>query len=210
MDKQSSLVGIGAALAANEAAFAGLRHAGKKQAPQLLGTGIDLGKNFNRIGPKREGSLRNLLGNKQMAPYDAGQQIGFRSAYMEPDKQYRFIQKTIGMGAARAKRLEESGEKVKDPVLNALKQYNVGKGTKETPVSKFLKKNPAQAGRYGLNEKYTSNFIAVPGALFDHRMAVRPILREVKKDSRFANLDQKMQGGKLTQKPFNFLKDYYD
>lgn len=210
MKKEASLVGLGAALAANEAAFAGLKFAGKKSAPNLLDTGIKLGEKAKRMNPNTEGSLRNLLGSKQLAPYDAGQKIGIRMKYMDEPRKNRFLEKTVGMGAARAKRLEAETGKVKDPILKSLAERKEGKGTGDSAVNRFLQRNPAEIGKYGLKEKYTSNFLAAPGAFLDHRMAVRPILREYKKGTKFQSLDSKMQQQEVTKKPFNFLKEYYD
>lgn len=178
-EKQASVTGFLASLAAGEAAMHGLATLGKKHNANLLNTGIELGQKGRVMNPYTETLSRNILGNKQLAPYDAGVAIGKRLQGRTPEEQERLLNKTVGMGVARKNRLTAEGQKVKDPVLNALDNYQIGTDRHSPLLNSFLQKGSKPDTESLKVDKAIANAATLPGALVDFRAAARPLMRGV-------------------------------
>lgn len=212
MKKQSSLLGIATAAAAMEAGAKGLQSFGKARDADLFSAGVDLAREGKRINPFVEKNVRNLLGNKQFAPYQAGNAVGKRMSTMDDARANRFLDKSVGMAVARKDRLISEGipEKNISPVLRAAENYQTGKDRHHPTFNRFLRMNPKTSDPTML-ETVLSNATTAPAALIDSRALIRPALRGAentapyqKMKNRFIDTDPKRK------KVYDLTRSYID
>lgn len=211
--KTASLTAIAAGLLGAEATVRGVNQFGKARNANLLSAGITLGQKGERMHPYTETVSRNLLGTKQMQPYEAGKQIGARMQKMEPEKQERFLGKVVGMGSARKDRLlKETGKDPKSPVLNALESYQQGKDRHHPLFQKVITRHSKPDN--GTTPKLTTlaaSASTLPASIIDSRYALRPMLRTVEKQPVVSNTQKKLfpQDTKRA-KAYQLVRDYID
>lgn len=209
-EKKASLTGFLAALAAGEAVVEGISHMGRVHGPNLLRTGIELGSKGEKMNPYKETFARNLLGNRQLSPYEAGQAIGSRMQNMPPDQQERFLNKVVGMGSARKDRLVAEKEKV-PAVLNALEGYQVGKDQSAPGLNNFLLKGSKPIDKNTKVQTAISNTLSMPGALLDFRAAARPIVRAAETKPKVQQYTQKIAPDNTKRKKiYDITRNYID
>lgn len=209
--KQASLLAAAGAVATAEATMKGLSRLGKQHDASLLRAGVELGSQGRKMNPYTENISRNVLGNKQLAPYDAGLAIGKRMQPMEPGRQERFLNKVVGMGSARKDRLVSEGQKIKDPVLNALENYQVGRDLKSPGVNKFLLKGSRPIDNSDLKHQVAANAATIPAALLDSRAVIRPALRAAEKTPAFQALSSRvLPEDSKRKKVYSTVRDYID
>lgn len=209
--KKATVTGFLAGLAATEAAAEGLKVYGRNRGANFLNAGIELGQKGERMNPFTESMSRNLLGNRQVLPYEAGLEIGGRMKNMEPERSERFLNKVIGMGAARKQSMEEVGQKVKDPVLNAIDQYQIGQDRAAPLFQSTIMKGSKPQESNALAGKIVANTASVPLGLVDFRAAARPALRTAERHP----VGQKVQKqlfpeGTKREKTYNAVRNYID
>jgi hypothetical protein len=211
IQKEASLVGLGLGIAATEAAAEGLKHFGRARGANFLDAGIQLGQKGEKMNPYTEGMARNLFGNKQLAPYDAGLEIGSRMKNMEPERGERFLNKAVGMGSARKERLEAAGEKVKNPVLNALDKYQIGADRSHPLFQSTIMKGSKPKEANPLLGELGATATSAPLALADVRSIVRPALRAAEKNPSIQKTQTKLfPEGTKREKTYNVIRDYID
>lgn len=210
MKKQASIAALAGTLIAGEAAMKGLQRLGTSRDVNLFSAGVDLAGKGNRMNPIKEKMVRNVLGNKQIAPYEAGKAVGNRMIGMEPERANRFLHKTVGMGTARKQRLEDTGAKT-DPVLRAMERYQTGDDHHNKLTNSFLTSLSRKGNTSSPLENIASNVATAPGALLDWRVAGRPVMRTVEKTApfqkaknRFIDVDAKRS------KVYDGVRDYID
>jgi hypothetical protein len=176
-----------------------------------LDAGIQLGRNGEKVHPFTESLSRNLLGKKINTPYDAGLAIGNRMQPMDPERQERFLNKTIGMGAARKQSLLDQGKKVKDPVLNAIDAWQIGKDRHHETFQSLLTKG-------GIPQDEKRNLAALGGhalsavaAPLDSRVIARPAVRKVESLPAVQEIKSRLfPMGTIREKGYNFVRDQID
>lgn len=211
LKKEASITAMVLGTAATEAAAEGLKLFGKNRGANFLSAGIELGQKGERMNPYTEGMARNLLGNKQVSPYDAGMKIGGRMKEMDPERSERFLNKTIGMGAARKERLEDAGEKVKDPVLNAIDNYQIGKERHHPLFQSALMKGSKPQDSNPMIGNLAATATSAPLALADFRSVARPVMRAAEKNPAVQKTQTKLFPlGTKREKTYNVIRDYID
>lgn len=212
MNKKASLLGWAGTFAAAEATAQTLSHLARDRSSNLFGAGVELGSKGEKIHPYKETISKNLFGRKQLNPYEAGLGVGKRMQEMDPDRQERFLNKVVGMGSARKDRLElETGKKVKDPILNALEGYQMGKDRKHGLFQSILTKGSVPAESSSTLANLAANATTVPTGVVDSRFALRPAIRAVETQPKMMNLQKRwFPEGTKRHKLFNTARDYID
>lgn len=213
LDKQASLLGFAGALAAGEAMMKGIAQVGKAHDANFLRAGVELGRQGQKMNPYTENISRNVLGNKQLAPYDAGLEIGKRmqARGMDPETESRFLDKIVGMGSARKDRLVLEGKKVKDPVLNSLENYQIGRDLKNPKINDLLLKGSRPINDNRISQEIASNAASLPGVFLDSRTIIRPALRTAEKHPKVQELSARaLPENSKRKKVYTTVRDYID
>lgn len=212
LKKQASLTGIATGLAVAEGTAQSLSLLGRNRGSNLFGAGVELGSKGEKMNPYTETLAKNLFGKKQVLPYEAGMQVGSRMKQMEPEKQERFLNKVVGMGSARKDRLElETGKRVKDPILNALEDYQIGKDRKNGLFQSIITKGSKPENAPSSLANLAANISTVPTAVIDSRFAIRPALRAAEQKPTVINTQKKLfPEGTKREKVYGAVRNYID
>lgn len=174
LEKHASALTFFGGLAAGEAVMKGISSAGKSMDANLLRAGIELGRKGEKMHPYKETLSRNLLGNRQLSPYESGQAIGKRMQEMDPEKEERFLNKVVGMASARKNNHRSFRD---DPTLTAIENYQIGRDLKHPGVQSFLEAGSKPVESSGRLATLAANATTAPGGLLDFRLAARPLAR---------------------------------
>lgn len=215
-EKQASILGILAGMGLGELGMKAASKFGQKRGANLLRTGIDLSQQGEKMAPLTETLSRNLLGNKAMSPYDAGMKIGNKitEKNMDPDYAQRFIDRVVKWNVDKKTRMEQAGEKVKDPVLHAMDDYLQFKDLDHPKFHNFLNEGSIPQEKSGAGGKIVGNALtglAAPQSWGDFRFVARPIVRKAENAPAVQNAQNKLfPAGTKRKKGYNMVRDYID
>jgi hypothetical protein len=215
-EKQASILGLLAGMGIGELGMQAASKFGQKRGANLLRTGIDLSQKGEKMAPLTETLSRNLLGNKAMSPYDAGLKIGNKitEKNMEPERAQKFIDRVVKWNVDKKTRLEQAGEKVKDPVLHAMDDYLLFKDLKHPKFQKMLNEGSIPQEKSGAGGKIVGNALtglAAPQSWGDFRFAARPLVRKAENTPAVQNAQNKLfPAGTMREKGYNMVRNYID
>jgi hypothetical protein len=217
-DKQASLIGMGlgaligghslASKAAisiggtmgGDALLQGLSAAAKKNSANYLHAGIELGRSGKEMNPFKERMSRNVFGQRQIAPYEEGLQVGRQMKDMDPAAADAYLHEYINNGVK-----EYDALKAQQPQGNFLQRrmagvqgiFNKDKRAPKIPahleaINAFNQGEHLGGGsliKGGVDPNDTrfltkaqgtlANAATLPLASLDARFAARPVVRAI-------------------------------
>lgn len=161
----------------------GVRRWFGRRGANLLHSGIEMGKNNQKMNPVTDTITHNWVPQSKLRPYHEGLQIGnaIREQGLTGDHELKYIQGIVDQKAAEREAAAAADKKgrVKDPVLNAFDQYQTGSFRHNNIFNGMINAGPVAQGEKALAQRAITHAVSAPIAKVMDPMAIaRPIVHK--------------------------------